>query len=53
MHFLLADEECFLFFVYMGNCLKCLLTGEVRLFADDVSDTCSKSRLIVHLLARI
>ena len=40
-------------FSYMRTCLKCLLAGEVRLFPGDVSDTCSKFRLIVHLLARI
>ena len=48
---LLTKSACF--FSYMRTCLKCLLAGEVRLFPDDASDTCSMFRLIVHLLARI
>ena len=50
---LLADEECVLFFAYMRTYLRCLLAGKVPLFPDDVSDTYSKFRLIVYLLARI
>ena len=40
-------------FSYMRTCLKCLLTGKVRLLSDGVSDTCSTCRLIMHLLASI
>ena len=50
--------KCACSFSYMRTCVKCLRAGEWRLFPDDVSDTCSsdtcsKFRLIVHLLARI
>ena len=52
---LLADEECLLFFVYayLPEMFVLVYAGEVRLFPGDVSDTCPKFRLIVHLLARI
>ena len=30
-----------------------MLAGEMRLFPDDVSDTCSNFRLNVHILERI
>ena len=32
-------------FPYMRTCLNCVLAGEVRLFPDDVSDTCSNFRI--------
>ena len=48
---LLTESACS--FSYMPTRLKRLHAGEERIFPDDVSDTCSELRLIVHLLARI